>query len=86
MDKWEQLDLIETTLDFTDLELTDEELELLDNADPSLVDMVEEELARYTPLDTPYFVRDAIVYKSIAQILKNEKSIKRAIRLGYDNA
>lgn len=86
MDKWEQLELVDSELDFSTLELSPEEMELLSNADPELVKIVEKELSRYKPLDTPYSIRDAVVYKSLAQILKNENSIKRAIELGYSNA
>jgi hypothetical protein len=82
-------DTIETTVElskqFKSLALTDKERQALEDAPQEIVDLVTELMAQYTPLQSPYAIRDAVVYKSLALLILDLPNIERQLLKGYES-
>jgi hypothetical protein len=82
-------DTIETTAElskqFKSLALTPKERQALDDAPDDIVSLVTELMAQYTPLQSPYNIRDAVVLKSLALLILDLPNIERQLIRGYES-
>lgn len=76
-------DAVSANVDLSAFTLTKEEKALLASLPQDIIDVIERERAK---VQGPFGldVRDAVLYKALAQMMKHTKEYVQAIRLGYD--
>lgn len=83
---WDTIDTVaELSEEFKSLALTDRERQALDDAPDEIVSLVTELMAQYTPLPSPYNIRDAVVLKSLALLILDLPNIERQLIRGYES-